>query len=147
MAGVMMNGLYAIVDSEFLAARGVGLRGFAEGLRAAGVGVVQWRCKGGSPATVLAGAVVLREVFAGTETLLVMNDRVDLALLAGFGGVHVGQGDMRVEDVRGGGGPGPLIAKGAMNGAREFVVGVSTHTAEEVRASCTYISEARCGAP
>ncbi len=98
--GLALKGLYAIADAGTLTARGVGLREFAEGLRAAGVAVVQWRCKGGSPAEVLAGAAVLREVFAGTGTLLVMNDRVDLALLAGFGGVHVGQGDMRVEDVR-----------------------------------------------
>ena len=60
-----MTGLYAIVDADFLAGRGIDLREFAGGLRAAGVGVVQWRCKGASPAEVLAGAAVLQEVFAG----------------------------------------------------------------------------------
>ena len=128
-----LSGLYAIADAGVLAARGVGLRAFAEGLRAAGVGVVQWRAQGLSPAEVLAGAAVLREVFAGSGTLLVMNDRVDLALLAGFDGVHVGQGDMRVEDVR-------AVVVGSHSSRRrdewgtEFLVGISTHTEAEVLA-------------
>ena len=111
------------------AARGMGLREFAEALRGAGVGVVQWRAKGLAAGEVLAGAAVLREVFAGTETLLVMNDRVDLALLAGFGGVHVGQGDLGVEDVRRVVGSVRGVEEGKV---AEFVVGLSTHVAGEV---------------
>ena len=136
MSEASLTGLYAIVDADFLRGRGIAVREFAGGLRAAGVGVVQWRCKGGSPAEVLAGAAVLREVFAGTGCLLVMNDRVDLALLARFGGVHVGQGDLSVEDVRG------VVATHSSRWSRDewgtkglgFVVGVSTHTEAEVRA-------------
>jgi thiamine-phosphate pyrophosphorylase len=112
--------LYAIVDAEVLRRRGVELRDFAEGLRAAGVELVQWRDKVGSPQEVLAGAAVLREVFAGTECLLVMNDRADLAVLAGFGGVHVGQGDLLPEDAR------RVMGE-------DVWVGVSTHTDEQVR--------------
>ncbi len=63
---MIFSRLYAIVDAEVLRVRGVGLREFAEGLRAAGVGLVQWRDKVGSPQEVLAGAAVLREVFEGT---------------------------------------------------------------------------------
>ena len=123
-----MAGLYAIVDAGFLRARGVAVREFAEGLRAAGVPVVQWRCKDGAPAEVLAGARTLREVFAGTGTLLVMNDRVDLALLAGFDGVHVGGG-------AGGGGGGRGCGEKAPTrggGEQGLVVGVSTHTVDQV---------------
>jgi thiamine-phosphate pyrophosphorylase len=87
----MIRGLYAIADVETLARRGVGLREFAEGLRAAGVSVVQLRDKSGSPQAVLAGAEVLREVFRGTGCLLVMNDRVDLGVIGGLGGVLLGQ--------------------------------------------------------
>ncbi len=114
-----LRGLYAIADAGVLAARGVGLREFCEGLRAASVPVVQWRAKGLAPREVLAGAAVMREVFAVSGTLLVMNDRVDLALLAGFGGVHLGQGDLGVAEAR------ELMPRG--------VIGVSTHTVEEVR--------------
>jgi thiamine-phosphate pyrophosphorylase len=134
----MIRGLYAIADVETLAKRGVGLREFAEGLRAAGVSVVQLRDKSGSPQAVLAGAEVLREVFRGTGCLLVMNDRVDLGVIAGFGGVHLGQEDLAVEDVR------VVVERQAKDehrghggrtedSQRGFVVGVSTHTEEQVR--------------
>jgi thiamine-phosphate pyrophosphorylase len=117
---MIFSRLYVIVDAEVLKVRGVGLREFAEGLRAAGVGLVQWRDKVGSPQEVLAGAEVLREVFAGKGCRLIMNDRADLAVLAGFDGVHVGQGDLLPED-----------AKRVVGGERW--VGVSTHTEEQVR--------------
>ena len=115
-----LSRLYVIVDTEVLRVRGVELRKFAEGLRASGVGVVQWRDKVGSPQEVLAGAEVLREVFGGSGCRLIMNDRADLAVLAGFGGVHVGQGDLLPEDAR------------AVVGVDRWV-GVSTHTEEQVR--------------
>ena len=49
-----------------------------------------------------------------------MNDRADLAVLAGFGGVHVGQGDLSPEDAR------------RVVGVERWV-GVSTHNDEQVR--------------
>jgi thiamine-phosphate pyrophosphorylase len=132
--------LYAIADAEVLRGRGVGLREFASELRAAGVELVQWRDKVGSPQEVLAGAAILREVFTGTGCRLVMNDRADLAVLAGFGGVHVGQGDLLPEDAK-------AVARGSdpthamrphewgtqVVSGYEFWVGVSTHTEEQVK--------------
>jgi thiamine-phosphate pyrophosphorylase len=112
--------LYAIADIGSLQSRNVALRDFAESLRAAGVGLVQLRDKTGSPREVLASAEILREVFAGTGCRLILNDRADLAVLAGFDGVHVGQGDLSVEDARVVVGP-------------DRWVGVSTHNAEQVR--------------
>jgi thiamine-phosphate pyrophosphorylase len=119
---VLLSRLYAIVDADVLKARGVRLRKFAVGLRAAGVSLVQYRDKSGSPQEVLAAAAVLREVFAETECRLIMNDRADLAVLAGFDGVHVGQGDLSPEDAR------------AVVGTDRFV-GVSTHTDEQLQAA------------
>jgi thiamine-phosphate pyrophosphorylase len=62
---------------------------------------------------------------------LIVNDRADIARLSGADGVHVGQDDLRVEDVR------------AMVGAAA-IVGVSTHDeaqiAEAARSSATYIA-------
>jgi thiamine-phosphate pyrophosphorylase len=122
--------LYAIADVGLLKARGMELRAFAEGLRAAGVTLVQLRDKAGSKQEVLAGASVLREVF-GDGCLLIMNDRADLAVLAGFDGVHVGQGDLGVEDVR------KVLGRAHSSrwGRDEWgnrLVGVSTHSLEEV---------------
>jgi thiamine-phosphate pyrophosphorylase len=51
-----------------------------------------------------------------------MNDRADLAVLAEFDGVHVGQGDLLPEDAR------RVVGAGG-------VVGVSTHTDEQVAAA------------
>ncbi len=131
--------LYAIADAETLARRGVGLRAFAEGLKAAGVEMVQLRDKVGTPREVLATAAVLREVL-GARCCLVMNDRVDLAVIAGFDGVHVGQEDSGVEDARRvlelAGAPSRRERQGCEEwGTRGFVVGVSTHTEAQLRAA------------
>jgi thiamine-phosphate pyrophosphorylase len=119
---VEARGLYAIVDAGVLATRGVSLEHFAQELRAAGVRLVQYRDKAGPPQEVLRGAAVLREVFANSAATLIMNDRADLAALAGFDGVHVGQGDLSPEDAK------LVVGVGRM-------VGVSTHTEEQVRAA------------
>lgn len=140
----MMPRLYAIADAGVLAARGISLEEFAQGLRAAGVGLVQYRDKTGSPEDVLRAAAVLRGVFAGSDTKLIMNDRADLAVLAGFDGVHVGQGDLSAEDARkvvdpGAGHPASHPSQKREGwgtralGAR--IVGVSTHSEVQVRAA------------
>jgi thiamine-phosphate pyrophosphorylase len=135
----MMARLYAIADAGVLAARGVALEDFARELRAAGVELVQYRDKVGLPQEVLRAAAVLRAVFAQSDKphdsgdeavaiighpspVLILNDRADLAVLAGFDGVHVGQGDLEPEDAR------------RVVGA-ERMVGVSTHTESQVRAA------------
>ncbi|CAN5660559.1 thiamine phosphate synthase [soil metagenome] len=120
LSPVSLPKLYVIADAEVLSRRGEDLRSFALELREAGVGLVQWRHKAGSPQEVLAGAAILREVFEGSDCRLIMNDRADLAVLAGFGGVHVGQGDLPPEDAR--------LVVGA-----ERWIGVSTHRDEQVR--------------
>ncbi len=122
MSDLKLQRLYAIADAQVLAACGVALKDFARGLRDAGVMLVQYRDKAGSPREILRAAAVLREAFAGSGATLVMNDRSDLAVLAGFDGVHVGQGDLSPEDARAVVGP-----------AR--IVGVSTHTDAQVRAA------------
>jgi thiamine-phosphate pyrophosphorylase len=114
--------LYAIVDAQVLAKHGIALAAFAGELRAAGVGLVQYRDKTGSPQAILQAAAILQDAFAGTACRLIMNDRGDLAALAHFDGVHVGQGDLTPEDARSVLGAGPWI-------------GLSTHTEEQVRAA------------
>ena len=130
--------LYAIADAETLRRLGVGLREFAEGLRAGGVELVQWRAKGLEPQEVLEGAAVLRGVFAaGRMGRLIMNDRVDLALIAGFDGVHLGQEDLGVLETRRvvGADSRDSPAKGWTMPKTEFLVGVSTHTEQQARAA------------
>ncbi|HTD96434.1 MAG TPA: thiamine phosphate synthase [Edaphobacter sp.] len=112
--------LYAIIDVRVLRALRVDLRVFAEGLREAGITLVQLRDKEGSPPVVLRSATVIQDAMLGSGCRLILNDRADLAVLAGWGGVHVGQGDLLPEDAR------------RVVGTERWV-GVSTHTEEQVR--------------
>jgi thiamine-phosphate pyrophosphorylase len=60
------------------------------------------------------------EAFEDAGATLILNDRADLAVLAGWDGVHVGQRDLGIAEAR------RVLGKG--------VVGVSTHNEEQVRA-------------
>jgi len=112
--------LYVIADAGVLKSHGLTLRAFASELREAGVTLVQWRAKECSPLEILEGAAILREQLPGCT--LIMNDRADLAVLAGFDGVHVGQGDLS-----------PADAKSIFQGAGRGLTGVSTHMEAEVQ--------------
>jgi len=112
--------LYPIVDEGLLSRNGFDVASFAEELREAGVRLVQYRNKVDGPQKVLQAADVIRGVVANVECRLILNDRADLAVIAGWDGVHVGQGDLSPEDARRVVGP-------------ERWVGVSTHTEEQVR--------------
>ena len=122
---------------------------FARQLRVGGVRLVQYRDKQGSPQEVLRAAAEITAAFAGTNALLVMNDRADLAVLAGWSGVHVGHLDMPVQAVRRVFSAG-LTSDGAhssrektrdewgtrMRGGKgKSFVGISTHNDEQVRAA------------
>ena len=127
--------LYAIADAGVLRRLGIDFREFADGLRAAGVTLVQLRDKGGSQQEVRARAAVLREAF-GDAALLIMNDRADWAVMAGFGGVHVGQRDLSPKDAKAVVcWPQTIPHPATMEPSRGWgtrIVGVSTHSVEEV---------------
>jgi thiamine-phosphate pyrophosphorylase len=86
----------------------------------AGVRFVQLREKDMSGRALLHLAERLREVTARFGALLVVNERVDVAVACGADGVHLGAGAMPVGAVRG------LLDAGK-------IVGVSTHTVDDVR--------------
>ncbi len=65
-----------------------------------GVGMVQLREKSLDSRDFLARARALKAALAGTGVPLLINDRLDIALLSGADGVHVGQRDVSVDDVR-----------------------------------------------
>jgi thiamine-phosphate pyrophosphorylase len=111
--------LYPIVDAGVLGRQGLTVVDFAEKLKAAGVRLLQYRDKTGGPQEILCAAAAIRDVFAGVDCGMILNDRADLAVLAGWSGVHVGQGDLSPEDAR------RVVGDGRW-------VGVSTHTEEQV---------------
>ena len=112
--------LYPIVDvhhdgaPQALALAGAVLR--------AGAPWLQLRCKsiGGAPHLRLAHRLV--ELAARHGARLIVNDRLDVALLSGAAGVHLGQDDL------------PLAAARAQ-APPELAVGISTHSVDEAIAA------------
>lgn len=114
--------LYAILDAESCAKRGLSLLETAKAWRDAGVTLLQYRDKVASDAVLLENATSLRRVFEDVDATLILNDRVHLFAASGFDGVHVGQGDASVAAVR------AVIGPDAM-------LGVSTHNPAQVSAA------------
>ena len=109
-----LRGLYAIVGDEDPI-------GHARLAVEGGAGVVQVRMKT-SPAGVVLDAA--REIVAISRgrALVLVNDRADLAVLAGADGVHVGEDDLPAEEARRIVGPALLVGR-------------STRTLDEARAA------------
>jgi thiamine-phosphate pyrophosphorylase len=111
-----LRGLYVITDENL----GGGHLAIARAALAGGAGILQLRDKSTPPRQLLAVAREMREMTHFAGALFLINDRLDLALLCGADGVHLGPDDWPVEDVRRILGPGKLI-------------GVSCGTPEEAR--------------
>jgi thiamine-phosphate pyrophosphorylase len=109
--------LYVLLDGRASAEE---LARLARSLIAAGVHLLQLRDKHLDDRELLQRARVLREATAGTGTLFIVNDRPDLARLARADGVHVGQTELSVKDVRAIVGP-------------QLLIGVSTHSIAQAR--------------
>jgi thiamine-phosphate pyrophosphorylase len=90
--------LNAIVDPE--RANGRSLAELTRMVVAGGATLIQLRDKHGSTRRMIEEARAIKAALAGTGVPLVINDRVDVALIAAADGVHVGQDDMRAEDAR-----------------------------------------------
>src|SRR5580692_1792940 len=92
--------VYPILDSSVIPAHGrdVFLDQLGRSLADAGVRLMEYRNKTGTDAEVLADSRVLRAVMPAAT--LVMDDRVDIALVAGFDGAHVDSGDLPVDEAR-----------------------------------------------
>jgi thiamine-phosphate pyrophosphorylase len=108
--------LYPIIDVTRVSRAEV--RGAVLALAGAGVRLIQLRAKQLPDGELLDTA---REAVAAARAAgarLLVNDRADIARLAGADGVHVGQDDLRPRDVR------RLLADGA-------IVGCSTHSLQQ----------------
>jgi len=109
--------LYVLVDG------GTDAKDFEQRCRAVldgGAQIVQLRDKHLDDRRLLARARSLREWSTAAGVIFIMNDRPDLARLAYADGVHVGQDELQVQEVRAIVGPDSLV-------------GVSTHSIEQAR--------------
>src|SRR6266568_9482229 len=117
MPMIRLPRLYAVIDSScFLDADA--LFAAAQHLEAGGCSLVQYRNKSGNARIMLEQGQELRRRL-GRGVQLMMNDRADLCLAAGFDGVHVGQDDLSPESVR------KIIGD-------QLWLGVSTHNPAQV---------------
>lgn len=137
MSSITIPRLYCIVDAgcftgaaEVTAAVG----DFTRELMAGGAMLIQYRNKSGNARQMVQDA---REMVRVVEDLrgqrpttgdqrpvLIMNDRADVGLIAGFDGVHVGQDDLSPEAVR------QIVGSGLWTG-------VSTHNPEQIAVADT----------
>lgn len=109
--------IYPIIDSTVPEDRAIQ---FAEQLAGAGVQLMQLRLKSASAAAMYAQARALLGYLDSRGVRLIVNDRPDIAAIAGAGGVHVGQDDLPVEAAR------------QICGNTRWV-GVSTHNLAQLR--------------
>lgn len=119
---VKLPKLYAILDVSCFAPplrTTAAIMEFARDLAHGGVKLLQYRNKEGNTRQMLSHAREIKRVLDGDVTLI-MNDRADICLAAGYNGVHVGQEDLSPEGARTVIGPDRLL-------------GVSTHNLEQLR--------------
>jgi len=107
--------LYVILDAALITSPG---RDCAASLAEAGVRLLQYRNKSASARQYLESSRELAETLVPRGVSFFVNDRPDVAFLAGASGVHVGQEDLDVEQAR------RVVG-------RDKLVGVSTHNLEQ----------------
>lgn len=108
--------LYLVTDSEML--KGRDFYKCLEDAISSGITTVQLREKNASGREFLRKAMKLREITERYGVKFIINDRVDIALICDADGVHVGQSDIDVREVR------KLIGNNK-------ILGVSARTLEE----------------
>ncbi len=112
--------LYALTDSRL--SRGRPLEEVADKLLSSGIHILQYREKRLPAGKMLEECRMLREMTRKANACFIVNDHIDIAMLAGADGVHIGQDDLPVEEVRRLVGP-------------DIIIGLSTHSPEQARAA------------
>jgi len=86
-----------------------------------GVTIIQYRDKKSDIRAMIKNAREIKAALQGTHVPLIINDRVDVALVCDADGVHLGQQDMPISDAR------TLLGP-------EAIIGISIKTIEEAKA-------------
>lgn len=120
--------LYVVITESFCAGRSP--VEVLDGVLAAGVRLVQMREKDCSTCEFVDRARVIRKRTQAADAILIIDDRVDVALAVDADGVHLGQDDMPVADAR--------------RIAPDLIIGASSHSLEEAlaaeRAGASYVN-------
>jgi len=116
--------LYVVLDVEACARRGIDPVTFCRACLEGGARLIQVRAKALAAGPFLRLLDTVVALAAPVRATIVVNDRADLALAAGAGGVHVGQDDLPAAAVRSLLGPDALV-------------GWSTHSRAQAEAAAT----------
>lgn len=112
--------LYALTDSRLALGRSVEEQ--ARALLSAGVKIVQYREKHAHAGRMLEECRILRRLTLEAGAAFIVNDHIDIAMLVDADGVHVGQEDLPVPEVRHLLGP-------------DKIIGLSTHSPAQAKAA------------
>ncbi|MDR3358739.1 MAG: thiamine phosphate synthase [Desulfovibrio sp.] len=112
--------LYAVTDARLSLGRPLDV--VAGTLLNAGVRILQYREKKLKAGKMLEECLLLRDLTRGAGACFIVNDHIDIALLAEADGVHIGQEDLPVAEVR------RLVGS-------KMLVGLSTHNPGQARAA------------
>ena len=93
-----LRGLYVILDPQFL--QGKDMVDTAISVLTGGAKILQIRDKLGDKGDILESAKRIRDICENYDSLLIINDHVDLAVASNAHGVHLGQHDLPIEEAR-----------------------------------------------
>jgi thiamine-phosphate diphosphorylase len=128
---IPLPALHAILDVEAAATAGWDISDLAKAFLDGGAPLIQLRTKHLPSAPFLALCDTLVRAAEPYRASIIVNDRVDLALMSGAAGVHVGQEDLA-----------PAAARELLGAAA--IVGYSSHTVSQIEAASiepvTYIA-------
>ncbi len=111
--------LYVVITESFCAGRPA--LEILDAVLRAGVRLIQFREKDGPARALYQRAAAFRERCAAWDAVLIIDDRVDLALAVEADGVHLGQSDLPIEAAR-------AVAP-------DLIIGGSSHSLEEALAA------------
>ncbi len=112
---ILRKGLYLIISESSQSCEDIARMAVDIGIPA-----VQLRLKYTSDSDFLSIAMNIRAITAGTDTLFIVNDRLDIAMLSGADGVHLGQRDLPPDKAR------KILSDQAF-------IGLSTHSLDQAK--------------
>jgi thiamine-phosphate pyrophosphorylase len=115
-----IRGLYPIIDTAACSKAGVNPEDFARAISRTPITVAQFRHKGPYTRDVFEQAERIGKILRRAGMAYVINDRSDVAMMAGADGVHLGQEDLAPSKVR------PVVGSSVW-------IGYSTHNLDQLR--------------
>ncbi len=109
-------GLYGITAENF--AKGKSNIECVREMIKGGIKIIQYRDKNKSIKEKVKEAKEIAKICKDSGVIFIVNDHVDIALLTGANGLHIGQDDMDISDVR------KIVGD-------DMIIGVSTHACKE----------------